>query len=117
MFQLPDDMSAQHSLLSSLDTQLLDEAQHACEGAEEAITLEELHSALKVSVSVGALPSEDGHLPCNQKGSQGLSSWQNLAQMACHMSSSLGLGVYLVQSCLQSYNPSRLSLPLACQPP
>ena len=47
--QLPTDMSAQQTLLSSLDRQLPVEAQQACEGAEEGITLEELHSALKAS--------------------------------------------------------------------
>ena len=47
--QLPTDMSAQQTLLSSLDRQLPVEAQQACEGAEDGITLEELHSALKAS--------------------------------------------------------------------
>ena len=46
MFQeLQIDSSAQHALLSSLDR--LVEAQQACEGAAEGVTLEEPHSALK----------------------------------------------------------------------
>ena len=57
--QLPSDMSAQQTLLSSLDRQLPVEAQQACEGAEEGITLEELHSALKASAR-GKKPGSDG---------------------------------------------------------
>ena len=57
--QLPTDMSAQQTLLSSLDRQLPVEAQQACEGAEDGITLEELHSALKASAR-GKKPGSDG---------------------------------------------------------
>lgn len=57
--QLTTDMSAQHTLLSSLDRQLPAEAQQACEGAEEGVTLEELHSALKASAR-GKKPGSDG---------------------------------------------------------
>ena len=50
MFQeLQTDSSAQHALLSSLDRQLPVEAQQACEGAAEGVTLEELHSALDLA--------------------------------------------------------------------
>ena len=57
--QLPTDMSAQQTLLSSLDRQKPVEAQQACEGAEDGITLEELHSALKASAR-GKKPGSDG---------------------------------------------------------
>ena len=57
--QLPTDMSAQQTLLSSLDRQLPVEAQQACEGAQDGITLEELHSALKASAR-GKKPRSDG---------------------------------------------------------
>ena len=57
--QLPTDMSAQQTLLSSLNRQLPVEAQQACEGAKEGITLEELHSALKASAR-GKKPGSDG---------------------------------------------------------
>ncbi len=46
--QLHTDLSAQQSLLSSLDRQLLPEAQQACEGTEQGITLDELQAALKL---------------------------------------------------------------------
>ena len=60
MFQeLQTDSSAQHALLSSLDRQLPVEAQQACEGAAEGVTLEELHSALKASAR-GKKPGSDG---------------------------------------------------------
>ena len=60
MFQeLQTDSSAQHALLSSLDRQLPVEAQQACEGAAEGVTLEELHSALKASAR-GNKPGSDG---------------------------------------------------------
>ena len=57
--ELHTDSSAQHVLLSSLDRQLPAEAQQACEGAVEGITLEELHSALKASAR-GKKPGSDG---------------------------------------------------------
>ena len=47
--QLPAEFSAQQSMLSSLDRQLPSEAQHACEGPEQGITLDELQAALKMS--------------------------------------------------------------------
>ncbi len=47
--QLPTDLSAQQLLLSSLDRQLPSEAQQACEGTEQGITLDELQAALKLS--------------------------------------------------------------------
>ena len=60
MFQeLQADSSGQHALLSSLDRQLPVEAQQACEGAAEGVTLEELHSALKASAR-GKKPGSDG---------------------------------------------------------
>ena len=42
---VPTDLLAQQSLLSSLDMQLPSEAQQACEGAEQGITLDELQAA------------------------------------------------------------------------
>jgi len=57
--QLPTDLSAQQSLLSSLDRQLPSEAQQACEGTEQGITLDELQAALKVSAR-GKKPGSDG---------------------------------------------------------
>jgi hypothetical protein len=60
--QLPTDLSAQQSLLSSLDRQLPSEAQQACEGTEQGITLDELQAALKLSAR-GKKPGSDG-LPC-----------------------------------------------------
>ncbi len=45
MFKQPTDLSAQQSLLSSLDRQLLSEARQACKGPEQGITLEELQAA------------------------------------------------------------------------
>ena len=57
--ELDTDSSAQHTLLSSLDRQLPAEAQQACEGPEEGVTLEELHSALKASAR-GKKPGSDG---------------------------------------------------------
>ena len=57
--QLPTDLSAQQALLSSLDRQLPSDAQQACEGAEQGITLEELQAALKLSAR-GKKPGSDG---------------------------------------------------------
>jgi len=57
--QLPTDLSAQQSLLSSLDRQLPSEAQQACEGTEQGITLDELQAALKLSAR-GKKPGSDG---------------------------------------------------------
>ncbi len=57
--QLPTDLSAQQLLLSSLDRQLLSEAQQACEGTEQGITLDELQAALKLSAR-GKKPGSDG---------------------------------------------------------
>ncbi len=57
--QLPTDLSAQQSLLSSLDKQLPSEAQQACEGTEQGITLDELQAALKLSAR-GKKPGSDG---------------------------------------------------------
>ncbi len=45
--QLPTVLSAQQALLSSLDRQLPSDAQQACEGAEQGITLDELQATLK----------------------------------------------------------------------
>ena len=42
--QLPTDMSAQPTLMSSLDMQLPAEAQQACKGTKEGVTLEEFSS-------------------------------------------------------------------------
>ncbi len=47
--QLPTVLSAQQSLLTSLDRQLPSEAQQACESTEHGITLDELQAALKMS--------------------------------------------------------------------
>ncbi len=55
--QLPNDLSAQQSLLSSLDRQLPSGAQQACEGAEQGIQLDECQAALKKPGSDG-LPYE-----------------------------------------------------------
>ncbi len=52
--QLPTDLLAQQSLLSSRDRQLPPEAQQACEGAEQGITLDELQAAR------GKKPGSDG---------------------------------------------------------
>ncbi|KAL3162709.1 hypothetical protein ABBQ38_008750 [Trebouxia sp. C0009 RCD-2024] len=57
--QLPTDLTAQQTLLSSVDQQLPAEAQQACEGPDEGITLAELHSALKASAR-GKKPGSDG---------------------------------------------------------
>ncbi len=57
--QLPTDLSAQQSLLSSLDKQLPSEAQQACEGTEQGIMLDELQAALKLSAR-GKKPGSDG---------------------------------------------------------
>ena len=57
--QSATDSSAQHTLLSSLDRQLPVTAQQSCEGPEEGITLEELHTALKMSAR-GKKPGSDG---------------------------------------------------------
>ncbi|KAL3136871.1 hypothetical protein ABBQ38_005573 [Trebouxia sp. C0009 RCD-2024] len=57
--QLPADLTAQQTLLSSVDQQLPAEAQQACEGPDEGITLAELHSALKASAR-GKKPGSDG---------------------------------------------------------
>ncbi|KAL3162558.1 hypothetical protein ABBQ32_010210 [Trebouxia sp. C0010 RCD-2024] len=57
--QLPTDVPAQQALLSSVDRQLPAEAQQACEGPDEGITLAELHSALKASAR-GKKPGSDG---------------------------------------------------------
>ena len=57
--QLPTDLSAQQSLLSSLYRQLPSEAQQACEGAEQGITLDELQAAVKLSAR-GKKPGSDG---------------------------------------------------------
>ncbi len=57
--QLPTVLLAQ---LSSLDRQLPSDAQQACEGAEQGITLDELQAALKLSTR-GKKPGSDG-LPC-----------------------------------------------------
>ena len=57
--QSPTDSSAQHALLSSLDRQLPLTAQQSCEGPEEGITLEELHTALRMSAR-GKKPGSDG---------------------------------------------------------
>ena len=56
--QLPTDLSAQQALLSSLDRRL---PSHACEGAEQGITLDELQAALKLSAR-GKKPGSDGFL-------------------------------------------------------
>jgi len=45
--QLPTVLSAKQALLSSLDRQLPSDAQQACEGAEQGITLDELQATLK----------------------------------------------------------------------
>ncbi len=52
-------LSAQQALLSSLDRQLPSDAQQACEGAEQGITLDELQAALKLSAR-GRKPGSDG---------------------------------------------------------
>jgi len=57
--QLPNDLSAQQSLLSSLDRQLPSGAQQACEGAEQGIQLDECQAALKLSAR-GKKPGSDG---------------------------------------------------------
>ena len=57
--QAATDSTAQQSLLSSIDRQLPSDAQQACEGAAEGITLEELHLALKQSAR-GKKPGLDG---------------------------------------------------------
>ncbi len=59
MFKQPTDLSAQQSLLSSLDRQLPSEAQQACKGTEQGITLDELQAALKLSAR-GKKPGSDG---------------------------------------------------------
>ena len=56
--QLPTDLSAQQALLSSLDRRL---PSHACEGAEQGITLDELQASLKLSAR-GKKPGSDGFL-------------------------------------------------------
>ncbi len=50
------------ALLSSVDKQLSAEAQQACEGPDEGVSLAELHSALKASAR-SKKPGSDG-LPC-----------------------------------------------------
>ena len=57
--QLPTDSAAQQALLSAVDKQLPAEAQLACEGEDEGVTLAELHSALKASAR-GKKPGSDG---------------------------------------------------------
>ncbi len=57
--QLPTDLSAQQSLLSSLDRQLPSEAQQACESAKQGITLDILQAALKLFAR-GTKPGSDG---------------------------------------------------------
>ena len=57
--QAATDSAAQQTLLSSINRQLPSEAQQACEGAAEGITLEELHLALKQSAR-GKKPGSDG---------------------------------------------------------
>ncbi len=57
--QLPTDLSAQQWLLSSLHRQLPSEAQQACEGTEQGITLDELQAALKLSAR-GKKPGSHG---------------------------------------------------------
>ncbi|KAL0038486.1 hypothetical protein WJX77_008030 [Trebouxia sp. C0004] len=57
--QLPTDMAAQQTLLSSLDRQLPPAAHQDCEGPDEGVTLAELHSALKASAR-GEKPGTDG---------------------------------------------------------
>ena len=57
--QLATDLLAQQSLLSSLDRQLPSEAQQACEGTEQSITLDEFQAALKLSPH-GKKPGSDG---------------------------------------------------------
>ena len=87
--QLPTDLSAQQSLLSSLDRQLPSEAQQACEGAEQGIMLDELQAALKLSAH-----------------------GKSRAQTACPMSSSPSSG-----RCWQSCKmPFKLSMASAWQP-
>ena len=61
--QLSTVLSAQQALLSSLDRQLLSDAQQACEVAEQVIALHELQAALKLSArgrksGSDSLPSE-----------------------------------------------------------
>ena len=46
---MPTVLSAQQSLLSSLDRQLPSEAQQACEGTEQGRPLDDLQTALKLS--------------------------------------------------------------------
>ena len=81
--QSPTDSSAQHALLSSLDRQLPLTAQQSCEGPEEGITLEELHTALRMSA----------------RG-------KNQAQMACPMSSTPSSGTCWALSCWQFLHDS-----------
>ncbi len=57
--QLPTDLSAQQSLLSSLHRQLPSEAQQASEVTKQGITLDELQAALKLSAR-GKKPGSDG---------------------------------------------------------
>ena len=57
--QLPTDSAAQQALLSAVDKQLPAEAQLACEGEDEGVTLAELHSALKASAR-DKKPGSDG---------------------------------------------------------
>ncbi len=57
--QLPADLSAQQSLLSSLDRQLPSKTQRACEGAQQGITLDERQATLKLTAR-GKKPGSDG---------------------------------------------------------
>ena len=92
--QLPTDLSAQKSLLSSLDRQLPSEAQQACQDAEQGSrlrTFRQLSSCLPVA------KSRD--------------------QTACPMSSSPSSGRCWAHSCWQSCKMrSKLSMASACQP-
>ncbi len=58
LWQLPTVLSSQQLLLSSLDRQLPPDAQQACEGAEQGITLDELQPDLKLSAR-GKKPGSD----------------------------------------------------------
>ena len=57
--QAATDPTTQQTLLSSVDRQLPHDAQQACEGAVEGITLDELQLALKQSAR-GKKPGSDG---------------------------------------------------------
>ena len=63
------------ALLSSLDRQLPLDAQQACEGAEQGITLDELQAALKLSAR-GKKPGTDPFcLPRLGNACHGLIAW------------------------------------------